>query len=73
MLLTSILLLLLGCMMAALGAVYCFNPDMIIRQANAGEEAPRIEKFAFTLENWDKKAVEAELKKLEEERAAELY
>ena len=34
MLLASILLLLLGCVMAALGAVYCFKPDMIIRQAN---------------------------------------
>jgi catechol 2,3-dioxygenase-like lactoylglutathione lyase family enzyme len=36
---------------------------MIIRQANAGEVAPRIEKFTFTLENWDKKAVEEELKR----------
>jgi catechol 2,3-dioxygenase-like lactoylglutathione lyase family enzyme len=36
---------------------------MIIRQANAGEEAPRIERFAFTLENWDRRAVEAELKR----------
>src|SRR6478672_12693387 len=26
---------------------------MIIRQADAGEVAPRIEKFTFTLENWD--------------------
>ena len=37
---------------------------MIIRHANAGEEAPRIEKFAFTVETWDKKAVETELKRL---------
>jgi len=36
---------------------------MIIRQANAGEAAPRIERFAFTVDNWDKKAVEAELKR----------
>jgi len=36
---------------------------MIIRQANAGETAPRIERFAFTVDNWDKKSVEAELKK----------
>src|SRR5688572_18880571 len=36
---------------------------MIIRQANPGEEAPRIEKFAFTLENWDRRMVEAELKR----------
>ena len=33
MLLASILLLLLGCIMAALGAVYCFKSDMIVRQA----------------------------------------
>lgn len=36
---------------------------MIIRQANAGEEAPRIERFGFTIDNWDKKAVGAELKR----------
>src|SRR5215470_6655983 len=36
---------------------------MIIRQANAGEAAPRVEKWAFTIDNWDKKAVEAELKR----------
>ena len=34
---------------------------MIIRQANPGEEAPRVERFAFTLANFDKKTVEAEL------------
>jgi len=34
MLLASILLLFLGCVMAALGAVYCFKPDMIVRQSN---------------------------------------
>src|SRR3954468_1601521 len=34
---------------------------MIIRQAEAGEAAPRIEKFAFTLDNFDSKVVEAEL------------
>jgi hypothetical protein len=33
MLLASILLLLLGCIMAAIGAVYCFKSDMIVRQA----------------------------------------
>lgn len=37
---------------------------MIVRQANAGEEAPRLEKFAFTIENFDKKSVEAGLKRL---------
>ncbi len=36
---------------------------MIIRQANAGETAPRIEKWGFTIDNFDKKAVEAELKR----------
>ena len=34
MLLASILWLLLGCVMAALGAVYCFKPDMIVPQTN---------------------------------------
>lgn len=36
---------------------------MIVRQANTGEEAPRIERWAFTVENWDKRAIEAELKR----------
>lgn len=36
---------------------------MIVRQANAGEAAPRIERFAFTIDNWGKKTVEAELKR----------
>lgn len=35
---------------------------MIIRQANAGEQAPRIDRFAFTIDPWDRKAVEEELK-----------
>ncbi len=34
---------------------------MIVRQAAAGEAAPRIEKFGFTLDNWDKNAVASEL------------
>jgi hypothetical protein len=34
---------------------------MIIRQANPGEDAPRVERFAFTIDNWDKKSIEAEL------------
>lgn len=36
---------------------------MIVRQANAGETAPRIEKFAFALDNWNRGGVEAELKR----------
>jgi catechol 2,3-dioxygenase-like lactoylglutathione lyase family enzyme len=36
---------------------------MIVRQANAGEEAPRIERFGFTVDAWDRKAIEAELKR----------
>src|SRR5215468_1419424 len=36
---------------------------MIIRQAEAGEQAPRIHKFGFTIDYWDSKAVEAELKR----------
>lgn len=36
---------------------------MIVRQANAGEAAPRIERFAFAIDHWDKNAVGAELKR----------
>jgi catechol 2,3-dioxygenase-like lactoylglutathione lyase family enzyme len=36
---------------------------MIVRQADAGEQAPRIERFAFAIEKWDAPAVEAELKR----------
>ena len=36
---------------------------MIVRQANVGEQAPGLEKMAFTIENWDQGAVEAELKR----------
>lgn len=39
------------------------NTLMIVRQAASGEESPRIENFGFTIDNWDKKAVEAELKR----------
>jgi catechol 2,3-dioxygenase-like lactoylglutathione lyase family enzyme len=39
------------------------NTLMIVRQAAAGEESPRIERFAFAIENFNKKAVEAELKR----------
>ena len=50
MLLASILLLLLGCIMAALGAVYCFNPDMIVRQANdVAHRTPRLLHFALPI------------------------
>jgi hypothetical protein len=50
MLLASILLLLLGCTMAALGAVYCFNPDMIVRQANdMAHGTPRLLLFALPI------------------------
>ncbi len=35
---------------------------MIVRQANVGEQAPGLEKLAFTIENWDQSAVEAELR-----------
>ena len=50
MLLASILLLLLGCMMAALGAVYCFNPDMIARQAHdVARRTPRLLHFALPI------------------------
>jgi hypothetical protein len=50
MLLASVLLLLLGCIMAALGAVYFFNPDMIVRQANdVGHRTPRLLHFALPI------------------------
>jgi hypothetical protein len=50
MLLASILLLLLGCVMAALGAVYCFNPDMIVRQVHDVEHpTPRLLHFALPI------------------------
>jgi len=50
MLLASILLLLLGCVIAALGAVYCFKPDMIVRQANGvARRTPRLQHFALPI------------------------
>jgi hypothetical protein len=50
MLLASILLLLLGCIVATLGAVYCFNPDMIVRQANdVAHRTPRLLHFALPI------------------------
>ena len=36
---------------------------MIVRQAPAGTREAKIINFAFTIDNWDKKAVEAELKR----------
>jgi len=36
---------------------------MIVRQAQAGEQAPRIEKFGFTIDNFNRRDVEAELKR----------
>ena len=51
MLLASILLLLLGCMIAALGAVYCFKPDMIVRQANeTARRTPKLLHFALPIQ-----------------------
>jgi predicted lysophospholipase L1 biosynthesis ABC-type transport system permease subunit len=50
MLLASILSLLLGCVIAALGAVYCFKPDMIVRQANdVTNRRPRLLHFALPI------------------------
>jgi hypothetical protein len=50
MLLASILLLVLGCIIAALGAVYCFNPDMIVRQAHHGAyRTPKLLHFALPI------------------------
>ena len=50
MLLASILSLLLGCVIAALGAVYCFKPDMIVRQVNGvTNRTPRLLHFALPI------------------------
>jgi hypothetical protein len=50
MLVASIISLLLGCAMAALGTVYCFKPDMIVRQANdVTQRAPRLLHFALPI------------------------
>ena len=50
MLLASILLLLLGCLMAAFGAVYFFKPDMIVRQAkDVAHHTPRLLHFALPI------------------------
>jgi hypothetical protein len=36
--------------MAGLGAVYCFNPNMIVRQANdVGHRTPRLLHFALPI------------------------
>jgi catechol 2,3-dioxygenase-like lactoylglutathione lyase family enzyme len=39
------------------------NTFMIPRNAPAGVTPPRIDHIAYTIENWDKEAVEAELKR----------
>ena len=50
MLLASILSLLFGCVTAALGAVYCFKPDMIVRQVNdVAHRTPRLLHFALPI------------------------
>ena len=36
---------------------------MIVRQANPGERAPGLEKLALIIEDWDQRAVEAELER----------
>jgi hypothetical protein len=54
MLLASIFLLLLGCLMAALGAVYCFKSDMIVRQTNGvAPRTPRLLHFALPIRSRD--------------------
>jgi hypothetical protein len=55
MLLGSILSLLFGCVTAALGAVYCFKPDMIVRQANdVTNRTPRLLHFALPIRPRDR-------------------
>jgi hypothetical protein len=42
--------MLLGCVMAALGAVYCFKPDLIVRQVNdVPHGTPRLLHFALPI------------------------
>ncbi len=36
---------------------------MIVRQAGAGEKSPRIERFGFSVDDWDRGAVQAELRR----------
>ena len=36
---------------------------MIVRQARGGEKAPRIERFGFAVDNWDRSVIEAELRR----------
>jgi uncharacterized membrane protein YadS len=50
MLLASILSLLLACVTGMFGAVYCFKPDMIVRQANGvAQRRPRLLQFALPI------------------------
>ena len=50
MLLASILLLLLGCTITALGVVYCFKPERIVRQANdVAHRTARLLHFALPI------------------------
>lgn len=37
---------------------------MIVRQAAAGETSPRIVRFGFTIDNWDRNAVSSELRRM---------
>jgi hypothetical protein len=54
MLLASILSLLFGCVIAAFGVVYCFKPDMIVRQANdVAHRRPRLLHFALPIRPHD--------------------
>jgi hypothetical protein len=40
--------------MVGVGAVYCFNPDMIVRQANdAADRTPRLLHFALPIRSRD--------------------
>jgi hypothetical protein len=48
--LASTLSLLLGCVIAAFGAVYCFKPDMIVRQVkDVAHRRPRLLHFALPI------------------------
>ena len=49
MLFASILSLLLGCVTGMFGAVYYFNPDMIVHQASDVAHRPRLLHFALPI------------------------
>ena len=50
MAISTILALLFGLVTAFFAAVYCFKPDMIVRQANETQRTPRLLHFALPIQ-----------------------